>query len=142
MVDEVRVIRLLRSASDNLESLHREQGADELRRSDPLWLPGIKYLMVACIECCIDVAQHACSSEKWGPPRDNGDAMRLLGERGVIRPDTAVAMRRAIGFRNVLVHEYVEVDDHIVVARLADLADLEWFVRDVSGWLQHRPAAT
>ena len=68
--------------------------------------------------------------------------MRLLGERGVIRPDTAVAMRRAIGFRNVLVHEYVEVDDHIVVARLADLADLEWFVRDVSGWLQHRPAAT
>ncbi len=130
-----RVVRLLRAASDNLQSLAREQEADATRRADPLWLPGIKYLMVAAIECCIDVAQHACSSEQWGPPRDNGDAMRILGERGVITADTAVAMRQATGFRNVLVHEYVEVDDDIVVARLADLSDLQGFVRQVSDWL-------
>jgi uncharacterized protein YutE (UPF0331/DUF86 family) len=135
VVDDVRVIRLLRSASDSLESLIREQSAGVERRADPLWLPGIKYLLVAAIECCIDVAQHACSSEKWGPPRDNGDAMRILGERGMLTTQTAVAMRQATGFRNVLVHVYVEVDDDIVVARLADLSDLERFVREVADWL-------
>jgi uncharacterized protein YutE (UPF0331/DUF86 family) len=135
VVDEVRVARLLRGITDSLASLHREQSASDERRADPLWLPGVKYLMIAAIEGCIDVAQHVCSSEKWGPPRDNGDTMRILGERAVLTGATAEAMRRAVGFRNVLVHEYVDVDDGIVASRLADLSDLDRFVTEVAGWL-------
>lgn len=135
MVDEVRVIRLLRAASDSIQSLEREQRAHAARRADPLWLPGVKYLMIASVEACVDAAQHICSAQQWGTPRDNGDAMRMLGDRGVIDSDTAVAMRRAVGFRNVLVHEYVDVDDSIVLARLADLTDLTAFVAEVGTWL-------
>ncbi|CAN5317398.1 hypothetical protein BH24ACT9_BH24ACT9_00550 [soil metagenome] len=40
-------------------------------------------------------------------------------------------MRRAVGFRNVLVHEYVAVDDAVVVTRLKDLSDLDGFVRAI-----------
>ncbi|MFZ5871196.1 MAG: HepT-like ribonuclease domain-containing protein [Actinomycetota bacterium] len=40
-----------------------------------------------------------------------------------------------MGFRNVLVHEYVDVDDGVVLRRLSDLADLREFVRAVTGWL-------
>lgn len=43
-----------------------------------------------------------------------------------------------VGFRNVLVHGYRDVDDEIVRARLADLSDLESFVVEVTEWL--RPA--
>jgi uncharacterized protein YutE (UPF0331/DUF86 family) len=135
VVDEVRVARLLRGITDAMASLHREQSASDERRADPLWLPGVKYLMIAAIEGCIDVAQHACSSEKWGPPRDNGDAMRILGDREVLTTATADAMRRAVGFRNVLVHEYVEVDDDVVRARLSDLTDLDRFVSEVAAWI-------
>ena len=135
MVDEIRIARLLRGITDTVASLHREQSASHERRADPLWLPGVKYLMIAAIEGCIDVAQHVCSSEKWGPPRDNGDTMRILGERAVITGPTAEAMRRAVGFRNVLVHEYVDVDDGIVASRLADLADLDRFVNETATWL-------
>jgi uncharacterized protein YutE (UPF0331/DUF86 family) len=135
MVDEVRVVRLLRSASDSIETLRGEQSASAERRSDPLWLPGIKYLMIAAIECCIDVAQHLCSAQRWETPRDNGDAMRILGQRGVIGSETAEQMRRAVGFRNVLVHEYVDVDDAVVVRRLEDLTDLDAFIAAVADWL-------
>lgn len=130
--------RLLRGITDSLASLQREQSATDDRRADPLWLPGIKYLMIAAIEGCIDVAQHVCSAEKWGPPRDNGDAMRILGERTVLDGPTADALRRAVGFRNVLVHEYVEVDDAIVLVRLADLVDLDRFVVESATWLAHQ----
>ena len=41
----------------------------------------------------------------------------------------------AVGFRNVLVHEYVGVDDAIVTNRLADLGDLDAFIRQVGEWL-------
>ena len=135
MVDEVRVARLLRAVTDDLSVLERESRAGVDRRSDPLWRRGVKYTFVTAIEACLDIAQHVCASEGWGPPADNADALRLLGDHGVITDALAVSMRRAVGFRNVLVHEYVRVDDAVVDARLEDLSDLEAFVRSVSGWL-------
>lgn len=136
MVDEVRVLRLLRSASDDLAVLEREADANEARRGDPLWRRGVKYTFVTAIEACVDVAQHVCSSEGWGPPSDNGHAIVLLGSHGVIDPELSDSMRRAVGFRNVLVHEYVHVDDTVVDARLDDLGDLRAFLVQVAAWLE------
>ena len=135
MVNEVRVLRLLRSISDDLAALRAEASADPGRQADPLWLRGVKYTFVTAIEAGVDVAQHVCASEGWGPPRDNGDAIRLLGAHGVLPVDLADRLRRAVGFRNVLVHDYIEVDDGIVLERLANLADLDNFVAVVAAWV-------
>ncbi len=135
MVDEVRVLRLLRSISDDLAVLRGEASADPGRRADPLWLRGVKYTFVTAIEAGVDVAQHVCASKGWGPPRDNGDAVRLLGAHGVLSADLADRLRRAVGFRNVLVHDYIEVDDGIVLDRLANLTDLDDFVAAVAAWV-------
>jgi uncharacterized protein YutE (UPF0331/DUF86 family) len=80
----------------------------------------VKYTFVTAIEACVDVAQHICATEGWGPPADNGDAVRLCGKHGVLTTDLAVWMRKAVGFRNVLVHDYIEVDDssHLHTAQL------------------------
>ena len=117
MVDDVRVLRLARAVTDAVSLLSSEASAGRSRRGDPMWLPGVKYTFVTAIEACVDIAQHVCSAEGWGPPADNGDAMRLLGKHGVLPDDLADAMRKSVGFRNVLVHEYVEVADAIVVNR-------------------------
>lgn len=135
MVDEIRVLRLLRSITDDLSVLRGEATADDRRKADQLWLRGIKYTLVTAIEACVDVAQHLCASEGWGPPRDNGDALELLGRHGVLDTNLSRRLRRAVGFRNVLVHEYVEVDDEIVVSRLKDPADLDGFVSAVAEWV-------
>lgn len=58
--------------------------------------------------------------------------MNLLGAHGVLTAGYADAMRKAVGFRSVLVHEYVEVSDEIVIARLGDLHDLDLFVERVT----------
>ena len=135
MVDEVRVLRLLRAVTEALSQLTAEATAGSNRRSDPMWLPGVKYTFITAIEACVDIAQHMCSSEGWGPPADNGDAIRLLGAHEVLPTEVAPAMRKAVGFRNVLVHEYVAVSDDIVVARLSELDDLTAFVRSVARYL-------
>ena len=138
MVDEVRVLRLLRSLADDVSVLRAEADAKEERRADEMWLRGVKYAFVTAIEACIDVAQHVCSSEGWGPPRDNGDAMLVLGRHGVLEPDLAERMRAAVGFRNVLVHQYGDVDDDIVQDRLGDLGDLDAFASRVVRLLDSR----
>ena len=132
-VDPTRVLRLLRSVMDEVAVLGREASASPERRQDPLWLRGVKFSFVVAIEAAVDTAQHLCAASGWGPPDDNGHAMRLLGEHGVIDQDLALRMARAVGFRNVLVHDYARVDDDLVVRRLGDLSDLTEFARAVSG---------
>jgi hypothetical protein len=42
MVDEARVLRLLRNITDDVAVLQRESVAGEERRQDPIWLRGVK----------------------------------------------------------------------------------------------------
>ena len=134
MVDEGRVARLLRSVSERADRLDRAAGTSSEERHD-LWLDGVKYLFVTAIEACVDVAQHICSSERFGPPDTNADAVRELGRRGIVSTELADSLGRAVGFRNVLVHQYTTVDDDIVLGSFDDVARLHDFVREVSVWL-------
>ncbi|MDJ0769138.1 MAG: DUF86 domain-containing protein [Ilumatobacter sp.] len=100
-----------------------------------LWLDGVKYLFVTAIEGCIDVAQHITSSERHPAPDTNAAAIRSLGAHGVIDEDLAASLARGVGFRNVLVHQYVEVDDQVVLDSLNDVVQLHAFVQQISDWL-------
>ncbi|MFP5487325.1 MAG: type VII toxin-antitoxin system HepT family RNase toxin [Acidimicrobiia bacterium] len=137
MVDEGRVSRLLREVERRAQRLDRAAATSPPERSD-LWLDGVKYLFVTAIEGCIDVAQHIVSSEGLGAPDTNADAIRRLGEHGVVGDDLAASLACAVGFRNVLVHGYVDVDDDVVLDSFDDVADLHRFVREVSTWLLRR----
>lgn len=134
MVDEGRVSRLLRNVAARAERLDSATKQDEDERSD-LWLDGIKYLFVTSIEGCVDVAQHIASSEGHPAPDANADAIRSLGRHDVIDTDLADSLGRAVGFRNVLVHQYTDVDDAIVLASLHDVEQLHRFVQQVSAWM-------
>jgi uncharacterized protein YutE (UPF0331/DUF86 family) len=131
------VTRLLRAITDRLDRL-RGAAARPVESRDDLWLDGIKYLLVTTIETCVDVAQHIGSAERWRAPDSNGDAIRLLGEHGVIDPELGDRLARAVGFRNVLVHQYVTVDDTKVLDALDRLGDIEAFVTEVAGWLDRQ----
>ncbi len=143
MVDERRVRRLLQRVSDDLSYLATRAGEDrDILLGDPDRLGALKYVFVTSIEGCLNVAQHLCASEGWGPPASNADALRLLGAQGVVAVPLAESMARAVGFRNVLVHGYVEVDDRRVVGFLDKVGDLEAFVASVAGWMAGRSGGT
>ena len=135
MVDEVRVRRLLRQAMDTVAFLDEEAAAAASIRSERRWLDSIKYNFIAAIECCVDVGQHLCAVQGWGPPATNADTFRILADHEVINRDVAERMARASGFRNVLVHEYVAIRNDVVVANLARTSDIRDFVGAVADWL-------
>ena len=137
MVDEGRAARLLRGVSERIRRLDTAS----TRRSDnldSLWLDGVKYLFITAIEGCVDVAHHIGSSESWHAPDTNAGAIRILGEHRVITAEVATSVARSVGFRNVLVHQYIEVDDAIVTDALGRLDDLRAFVSQVSAWILER----
>ena len=59
----------------------------------------------------------------------------MLAEHGVLDPALGQNMRRAVAFRDVLVHEYVKVADDVVTAQLDDLDDVRAFVAAISALL-------
>lgn len=66
------------------------------------------------IQTCIDIAFHLCAAN-GSVPASSGEAFAQLGKRGLIERGLAQRLQRAVGFRNVLIHEYTEVDWTIVM---------------------------
>lgn len=91
MVDELRVRRLLRQATDTVELLYEEAGADDAVRAQRRWLDSIKYNFIAAIECCVDVGQHICAVNGWGPPASNADTFKILPAHGVLEGETSMS---------------------------------------------------
>lgn len=111
-------------------------------RDDVLRLSGIKYLMATAIEACIDIAQHVVASEGLGTSESNADAMRLLGRRQILPVELAGRMAQAVAFRNLLVHEYAEVDDDRVLSYLDQIDDLDAFVAVIEELAIRKPDET
>ncbi|MDP9452508.1 MAG: DUF86 domain-containing protein [Actinomycetota bacterium] len=142
MVDEARVRRLLQGVTDDLTLLAQRALLDrgELL-GDIDRLAAVKYFFVTAIEGCVDVAHHLCASESWAAPASNADAFRILVRHGVLEGQLGARLARAAGFRNVLVHEYVTVDDCLVVDNLDRLDDLAAFVDAVVAWVDELGSA-
>jgi uncharacterized protein YutE (UPF0331/DUF86 family) len=142
MVDAPRLVRLLQRVTEELAYLHARAGDDRAAiAADIERLSGLRYRFVTAIEGVVNVAQHVCATEGYGPPRDNADAVRLLGKHAVVPADLAERVAPAVGFRNVLVHQYADIDDRLVLAQLDRLEELDGFVSAVTAWLGRQPDA-
>ncbi|MGB7981735.1 MAG: DUF86 domain-containing protein [Candidatus Nanopelagicales bacterium] len=131
----MRVQRLLRQAADVADFLDAEASASDEVRAQRRWLDSVKYNFIVAIECCVDVGQHLCAVQGWGPPASNADTFRILAVHCVVTQDLADQMARASGFRNILVHEYVAVRDDVVVSNLGRTSDIRAFVTEIARWL-------
>lgn len=88
------------------------------------------------IECVIDISYMIISDLKLKRPANYRHSIDLLGEQGVIPDEFAYYFAPITGFRNILVHEYAEIDFNLVYKHLQnDLKDLEKFCQYVVQFL-------
>ena len=136
MVDEERVIRLLARIQADVEALHQIVTTNGVALGTAeVALAATKYRLITAIEGCARVAHHIVVAEAWSTPDSNAEAIAELGRRQVIESVLAGRLQQAVGLRNLLVHQYADIDDNRVVAHLDDLDDLDEFARQVARWL-------
>lgn len=88
-------------------------------------------LLRAC-EAAIDLAMHRVAAGRLGIPQSSRDAFELLLQAKQITPEAAVAMKNMVGFRNIAVHSYQQLQRPILEAILErHLADFETFLNEV-----------
>lgn len=62
---------------------------------------------------------------RLGVPQDSRDSFRLLVQTGLLTPPLALTLERMVGFRNIAVHRYRELDPAIVARVIGEhLGDL------------------
>lgn len=93
----------------------------------------ILYNLQMAIQCCIDIAAHIVSDESYGVADSTSELFYLLEEHRIIESDLTEKMIRAVGFRNLIVHEYGKID-LAMVYRVSheNLSDIETFLNHIS----------
>jgi len=79
--------------------------------------------LVRGCEQAIDIANHLIKTRKFGLPADSKESFEFLQREGVITPELASALQKMVGFRNIAVHQYQELDLALIAAAIENNSD-------------------
>lgn len=86
-------------------------------------------LQRAC-EAVLDLAMYVVSTKKLGLPQNKRETFVLLEESKIIDSEMSKKMQGMVGFRNIAVHDYKEIDEDILKDAIENhLTDLLDFAR-------------
>lgn len=101
-----------------LESLRRclQRVADkcpsdpETLGRDPDLQDIISLNLTRAVQLCVDIGAHLIAGMEIPPPDTMGQTFDALVETGVIHEKLAMQLKKAVGFRNIAIHNYKEID--------------------------------
>lgn len=129
-----RRLQSLRETVKRLEPLASTPRAEFIAEVRTHWAAERGIQLAA--EAVLDIASHILAGHFDRFPETNEQSLDALLETGVLAPETRNRLRGFGGFRNILVHNYLDLDLGQVYDHLQQLpADLDTFIHDITGWL-------
>jgi uncharacterized protein YutE (UPF0331/DUF86 family) len=100
---------------------------DDITRQDAI----ILNLQRAC-QAAIDLAMHLVREHGLGVPQESREAFALLDDAGHLDTELSDRLQRMVGFRNVAVHDYQDLNLDIVQSIVEEhLSDFTTFTEQV-----------
>lgn len=89
------------------------------------------------IQACSDLANHIATADFDFDGSSAKGALRVLNQADVIDEETMTTLLAAVGFRNVLAHEYGHVDpDEVYETLQTGLAVYDAYSRQIAQWFR------
>jgi uncharacterized protein YutE (UPF0331/DUF86 family) len=90
------------------------------------------------IEAIVDLAFLAIKEKKLKMPEDDKQAFSILAGSNIISVELASKLKDAKGMRNILAHEYGEVDNEIIFEAISQelIKDAREFIKEVEKGLK------
>jgi uncharacterized protein YutE (UPF0331/DUF86 family) len=119
LVDKLLLGRKLSDLETYLKQLREFSGISAASyRNDWKTQRVVERTLQMLIELCIDIANHIISDKGMRLPTGYADTFTVLKENRVIGKGLFSTMERMAKFRNLIVHQYEEIDAAIVVSIL------------------------
>lgn len=127
----------IRTVAAELDKYHTV--TEDALRSDISLRWVVERGLLAGLTLIFNVADHVLSAVFHRYPEKYEESIGALAACGVISTELRQRMAGAGGFRNILVHEYVEIDFGEVVAAVTEAPELfRGFADEVANWLKER----
>lgn len=97
-------------------------------------------LLHLCIECAVDICKLFVSGLKLGLPHEENDLFDKMSKINILSPEMTSLLKEMRAFRNILIHEYAEVDNEIVYEMAKTrLGDFEALKKEIVNALKTLP---
>lgn len=127
----------LQEIDKNLEILVKLKAIDEEKFATN---PEIFKLAERCLETSIqailDICHHIIADNNLTRPRDNKHALEIIAAQEIIPLSFAKHIEPMVGLRNILVHEYIEIDPKQIYRHLQNLDDFRIFQKHIIAYLK------
>ncbi|MEK6766618.1 MAG: DUF86 domain-containing protein [Planctomycetota bacterium] len=133
MVDRDLILAKASSVKRHMSRIEEKLGTDlQTFLKDIDRQESILFNLQMAIQNCIDIAAHIISEEGYGVPGSTGEMFSLLGEKRILDGDITEKMVKAVGFRNLIVHEYGGIElKQVFVAAQKDIKDLNEYLASI-----------
>ena len=85
------------------------------------------------VQLCVDIGAHMISGMNVPPPDTMGQTFDILAQSGLLTAELAHNLKKAVGFRNIAVHNYDAINWHIVHSLVNNhLSDFSDFAKSVT----------
>ena len=105
---------------------------------DPYMQDIIERNLEVSAQAVIDIANRIISIEGFEKPRDYYEAILRLGEAEILPLDFAQKLAPIAGFRNILVHDYMDINWDEVHNNLHQMHDLSQYMDYIKKWMKSR----
>lgn len=94
-------------------------------------------LIQLIVECAVDINNHVVVENQERPPEDYRSSFKRAADVKMISPELAKNLQGSASLRNILVHEYMEIDDKIVLESVSLILQYyPEYLREVDQFLQ------
>lgn len=101
----------------------------------------VERILIIIVDLAVDINNHVSAVELRRVADNYTESFPLVARTGMISEDLARSLAPSAGTRNVLVHQYLEVDRaRVVLAATLAVEQYGEYVRQVAGWVQKRSA--
>lgn len=130
MVDVEVIKQRLNQLSTSINKIERfkEISLEEFLKDDIIQ-DVVEYNLFIAINMMIDIATHIVVDNNMGSPETLGEAFKILNKEKYLNDEETKVYRNMVGLRNILSHEYINIDKKIIYRILKNnLIDIKKFV--------------
>lgn len=138
MIDKDLIRRKLARLNTYLERLEpiAEKSLKAYLKDDYLRF-STERLIQLIVECATDINNHVVVETKNRPPEDYRTSFLKAAEVGLITQELAKKIQGSAGMRNILVHEYMDIDHTLVFEVVPKtLTYYRQYLKQVNGFLE------
>ena len=110
---------------------YEKYSKDEIEKNIDLRGTIERYLYLA-VQSAIDLGEAVISFKNLRKPTTMSEIFNILNEENIINERLSKELIKMVGFRNIIIHDYEEIDYNIVCDILRNkLKDIEGFLKEI-----------